>query len=89
MSSTEDIASEIRRLRLIGAHREIASPESFDVPLSRIAQRWGFRQDRSFRRAFRLAFGYSPISLRAKAASDRRPMLPANGIIIEDWLKAL
>ena len=40
MSSSYDIASETRHRRWAGTHRDIASPESIDVLIGLIAQRW-------------------------------------------------
>lgn len=89
MSATGDVAATIRRLRLARAHREIASRRMVDVPVVQIATRFGFRQERSFRRAFQDAFGYSPAALRDKARAGVRVVLPASGAVIEDWFKEL
>lgn len=89
MSATGDVAATIRRLRLARAHREIASRRMVDMPVAQIAARFGFQQERSFRRAFQDAFGYSPAALRDKARSGVRVVLPASGAVIEDWFKGL
>ncbi|GEO99636.1 AraC-like ligand-binding domain-containing protein [Methylobacterium haplocladii] len=89
MSASGDVAATIRRLRLARAHREIASRRMVDVPVAQIAAGFGFRQERSFRRAFQDAFGYSPAALRDKARAGVRVVLPASGAVIEDWFKEL
>ncbi|MFD1303231.1 AraC family transcriptional regulator [Methylobacterium marchantiae] len=88
-SATGDVARVIRRLRLTRAHREIAARRKTDVPMTEIAARFGFRQERSFRRAFQQAFGYSPAELRARARSGASISLPDAGAVVDDWFNEL
>jgi transcriptional regulator GlxA family with amidase domain len=89
MRQTGDVAAVIRRLRLARAHREITARRMIDVPVAQIAARFGFRQERSFRRAFQDAFGYSPVALRDQARAGLRIVLPETGAVIEDCFKEL
>ncbi|MYQ99142.1 MULTISPECIES: helix-turn-helix domain-containing protein, partial [unclassified Streptomyces] len=54
----------------------LADPALRDMPVHRIADRWGFRGHPTFTRAFRAAFGTSPQDYRnsalAATADERR-----------------
>ncbi|WP_027172079.1 AraC family transcriptional regulator [Methylobacterium sp. 10] len=89
MSATGDVAGVIRRLRLTRAHREIAARRKTDLPMTEIAACFGFRQERSFRRAFQQAFGYSPADLRARVRSGASTSLPEAGAVVDDWFNDL
>lgn len=89
MGAQADVSAAIRQLRLVRAHREIAVLKPGSLPLTDIAARFGFAQERSFRRAFRQAFGYSPADLRDTARRGATPALPESGAVIEDWIKDL
>ncbi len=58
------VGSWIRRKRLEGTRDDLLNPELADVPISRVAQRWGFKSSSSFSRAFRDYFGASPVDMR-------------------------
>ncbi|MEU3531949.1 helix-turn-helix domain-containing protein [Streptomyces murinus] len=70
------VAASIRRQRLERARRDLADPALRDMPVHRIADRWGFRGHPTFTRAFRAAFGTSPQDYRnsalAATADERR-----------------
>ncbi|WP_342354574.1 helix-turn-helix domain-containing protein [Streptomyces griseofuscus] len=59
-----------------GRRRDLADPALRDMPVHRIADRWGFKGHPPFTRAFRAAFGTSPQDYRdgalAAAADERR-----------------
>ncbi|MFG3357423.1 helix-turn-helix domain-containing protein [Streptomyces griseofuscus] len=59
-----------------GRRRDLADPALRDMPVHRIADRWGFKGHPTFTRAFRAAFGTSPQDYRngalAAAADERR-----------------
>lgn len=61
------VAAWIRRQRLEGARRDLADPVLRDMPVHRIAARWGFKDHSSFTRAFRAAFGTAPTDYRHDA----------------------
>lgn len=75
------LAAMIRRLRLERAYREIAADGSGANSLTDIALRVGFTQKRSFRRAFRQAFGYTPNGLRdrTRGGEGNASALPQSG----------
>nr|WP_245259436.1 AraC family transcriptional regulator [Methylobacterium sp. 77] len=89
MSATGDVAAVIRRLRLARAHREIAARRKTDIPMTEIAACFGFKQERSFRRAFQQAFGYSPTDLRGRVRNGASTSLPEAGAVIDDWFNDL
>ncbi|MFK0168302.1 helix-turn-helix domain-containing protein [Streptomyces sp. NPDC090306] len=54
----------IRERRLECCRRELADPATVDLPVSRIATRWGFVHASDFSRAFRAAYGLPPATYR-------------------------
>ncbi|MEU2564030.1 helix-turn-helix domain-containing protein [Streptomyces longispororuber] len=72
----------IRRLRLERARRDLADPRLRDLPVHRVAARWGFAEHSAFTRAFRTAYGVPPRDYRRRAgrvpadSSGGPPCLP-------------
>jgi AraC-like DNA-binding protein len=64
------IQSMILAMRLRAVHRDIASGRFPDQPLSRIAERRGVMDIRSFRRVFVKEYGYTPSDLRTRSAHE-------------------
>lgn len=62
----------IRRRRLSGAALDLADPTRTDR-VGEIGRRWGFPNDASFTRAFRLTFGISPRAARARSLAIPAP----------------
>lgn len=58
------LAAWIRRQRLEHARRDLADPVQRDVPIHRIAARWGFKDHATFTRAFHSAYGAPPKDYR-------------------------
>lgn len=58
------VAAWIRRQRLERARRDLGDPAQRDVPVHRIAARWGFTGHSTFTRAFRAAYGTAPQEVR-------------------------
>jgi AraC-like DNA-binding protein len=58
------VAATIRTERLERARRDLADPQLVDLPIHRIATRWGFRDHATFTRAFRSRYGTPPRALR-------------------------
>jgi AraC-like DNA-binding protein len=54
------LADWIRARRLEGCHTDLARPSNQDLPIARIARRWGFTNASSFARLFRTTYGMSP-----------------------------
>ena len=70
------LASWIRSLRLERARRDLTDPRLRDVPIHRVAARWGFRAHATFTRAFRATFGLPPTTYRSAglgSAAATRP----------------
>ncbi len=67
----ETVAAWIRRLRLEGAHRDLADPSLRSTPIHVLATRWGLPRASDFTRAFRAAYGLSPKEYRLRALSAR------------------
>lgn len=67
----ETVAAWIRRLRLEGAHRDLADPSLRSTPIHVLATRWGMPRASDFTRAFRAAYGLSPKEYRLRALSVR------------------
>jgi AraC-like DNA-binding protein len=67
------VAAWIRRLRLERACRDLHDPALRDMPVHRIAARWGFKDHSTFTRAFRAAYDTAPQDYRhaADGASGR------------------
>ena len=60
-------AAWIRRQRLDRAGRDLADATLRDLPVHRIAARWGFTDHATFTRAFRAAYGIPPRDYRHRA----------------------
>ncbi|MFV2171690.1 helix-turn-helix transcriptional regulator [Actinomadura sp. LOL_016] len=58
------VAGWIRRRRLERARRDLADPALHDLPVGRIAARWGFTHPAVFTRAFRAAYDVTPSEYR-------------------------
>jgi AraC-like DNA-binding protein len=84
-----NVASTIRRLRLARAYGEIAAGRYAGASPAVIAVRSGFRQERSFRRAFIEEFAVSPTALQAQVGAGSLPPLPASGPVIAEWFSEL
>ncbi|MER5202775.1 helix-turn-helix domain-containing protein [Streptomyces sp. NPDC002825] len=73
------VAAHIRQSWLEHAHADLASGERSAEPVQAIAARWGFPRATGFSRAFREAYGISPVEHRAlslagpRHAEDRNP----------------
>lgn len=67
------VAAWIRRQRLERARRDLSDPAMRQIPVHRIAARWGFTAHASFTRAFQAAYGTSPSHYRRAAPTDGRP----------------
>ncbi|WP_236060957.1 helix-turn-helix domain-containing protein [Actinacidiphila acididurans] len=63
------VAAWIRRQRLERARRDLADPALRELPVHRIATRWGFTGHSTFTRAFRAAYGTAPQDYRHQAAA--------------------
>ncbi|MFF3378881.1 helix-turn-helix domain-containing protein [Streptomyces sp. NPDC002680] len=63
----DTVASYLRRQRLERARRDLADPALRDVPVHRIASRWGFTHASAFTRVFRAAYGHPPSHHRRPA----------------------
>ncbi|MFD7445797.1 helix-turn-helix domain-containing protein [Streptomyces sp. NPDC059909] len=61
------VAALIRRKRLEHVRRDLTDPRLRDVPVHRIANRWGFKGHPAFTRAFRAAYGLPPRDYRHQA----------------------
>lgn len=64
------VAALIRRMRLERAGRDLRDAAQHDVPVHRIAARWGFKDHSTFTRTFRAAYGLSPRDYRHSAPSS-------------------
>lgn len=58
------VAATVRIQRLERARRDLLDPRLADLPIHRIAARWGFRDHATFTRAFRARYGIPPKTLR-------------------------
>ncbi|WP_426362483.1 helix-turn-helix domain-containing protein [Streptomyces sp. E-08] len=73
------VAAHIRQSRLEHAHSDLARGELSGQPVQTIAARWGFPSATGFSRAFREAYGISPVEHRAlslaapRHAEERNP----------------
>jgi AraC-like DNA-binding protein len=54
------VSAWIRNQRLDRARRDLSDPQLADLPIYRIANRWGFRDHATFTRSFRAEFGLPP-----------------------------
>jgi len=64
-------AAWIRRRRLDRARRDLTDATYRDLPIHRIAARWGFTDHATFTRAFRAAYGIPPRDYRRTAHAPR------------------
>lgn len=71
------VSGWIRHRRLERSRRDLADPAQRDVPVSAVATRWGLVNHAHFSRAFRAAYGLSPVDYRHsvvdRATGVRRP----------------
>jgi AraC-like DNA-binding protein len=58
------VAGRIKERRLERCRRDLLDPSLADVPVSAIAARWGLTNAAHFSRAFRAAYGASPVEYR-------------------------
>jgi len=65
------VAGWIRRRRLERCRRDLLDPALRDRPVSAIAARWGLVNAAHFSRAFRAAYGASPVEYRTTGGSGR------------------
>ncbi|MFD8205290.1 helix-turn-helix domain-containing protein [Streptomyces sp. NPDC059695] len=78
------VAAHIRQSRLEHAHADLACGELSAQPVHVIAARWGFSSATGFSRAFRAAYGITPVEHRASSlvaprhAEDRNTARPAH-----------
>ncbi|MEU8542146.1 AraC family transcriptional regulator [Streptomyces sp. NPDC048717] len=63
------VAAWVRRQRLDRCRLDLADPSLGDLPVRRVAARWGFDEPASFTRAFRAAYGTTPGAFRVRAGS--------------------
>lgn len=89
MRDSGSIATTIRRLRLTRAYAEIAMGRYAGFAAAEVANQSGFRQERSFRRAFIQQFALTPATLQAQARTAPMMPLPATGPVIADWFNEL
>ncbi len=68
------VAAHVRRVRLEGVLSDLSDPSLAGMPISAVAERWGFFSVAAFNRTFRRAFGRTPGEVRAGAlpAGTRR-----------------
>ncbi|MFI6515439.1 helix-turn-helix domain-containing protein [Spirillospora sp. NPDC050679] len=64
------VAATIRRRRLERCRRDLADPDQMAVPVYAVAARWGFADQAHFSRAFRSAYGTSPLTYRHALATE-------------------
>ncbi|XVQ15106.1 helix-turn-helix domain-containing protein [Spirillospora sp. CA-255316] len=62
------VASWIRRRRLERCRHDLADPLLVNFPIGALAARWGFSSHAQFSRAFRNAYGISPLQFREQQA---------------------
>jgi AraC-like DNA-binding protein len=65
------VAGLIKERRLERCRRDLMDPTLGDVPVSAIAARWGLPNPTHFSRAFRAAYGVSPVEYRQLSAGGR------------------
>jgi AraC-like DNA-binding protein len=66
------VAGLIRERRLERCRRDLLDPSLSEVPVSTIAGRWGLTNAAHFSRAFRAAYGASPVEYRRLGEAARR-----------------
>ncbi|WP_206641596.1 helix-turn-helix domain-containing protein [Nonomuraea polychroma] len=64
----DTVSAWIRDQRLERTRRDLADAALIDVPIYKIAARWGFTRAADFSRAFRTAYGVSPREFRSQTA---------------------
>lgn len=64
------VAGWIRERRLERCRRDLLDPALADRPVSAVAARWGLTNAAHFSRAFRAAYGLSPLAYRAMAGGS-------------------
>ncbi|MDE3725058.1 helix-turn-helix domain-containing protein [Nocardiopsis sp. N85] len=67
------VATWIREQRLERARLGLTDPALAEVPIHRIAARWGFRHPAAFSRTFRDAYGIAPKDYRHRRLDPERP----------------
>ncbi len=91
LAQREHVARIIRRWRLHEAHREIvassALADASEPSILSIGERWGFEQERSFRRAFVREFGMAPTELRRRVRLSEIAPLPDAGRSFQRWFQ--
>jgi AraC-like DNA-binding protein len=65
------VAGIIKERRLERCRRDLLDPSLRDMPVSAIAARWGLPNPTHFSRAFRAAYGVSPVEYRQLSAGAR------------------
>jgi AraC-like DNA-binding protein len=65
------VAGLIKERRLERCRRDLLDPSLGDLPVSAIAARWGLTNPPHFSRAFRAAYGISPVEYRRLSAGAR------------------
>ncbi|MFD0425457.1 AraC-like ligand-binding domain-containing protein [Streptomyces parvus] len=63
----ETVGATIRRLRLERSRADLANPDLGHRRIGEIAERWGFRHQADYTRAFRRAYGIPPSDFRRQA----------------------
>jgi AraC-like DNA-binding protein len=64
------VAGWIRERRLERCRRDLLDPALAERPVSAVAARWGLTNAAHFSRAFRAAYGLSPLAYRAMAGGS-------------------
>jgi AraC-like DNA-binding protein len=67
------VAGWVRQRRLERCRRDLLDPASAARPVSAVAARWGLVNAAHFSRAFRAAYGLSPVEYRAMAGGRSGP----------------
>jgi AraC-like DNA-binding protein len=67
------VAGWVRQRRLERCRRDLLDPASAARPVSAVAARWGLVNAAHFSRAFRAAYGLSPVEYRAMAGGGPGP----------------
>jgi AraC-like DNA-binding protein len=68
------VAGLIRQRRLERCRRDLLDPSLAGLPVSAIAARWGLTNAAHFSRAFRAAYGMSPVGYRRLGGGGTRPL---------------
>jgi len=70
------VSDWIRERRLEHARRDLANPVQHGVPITVIADRWGFANSAHFSRVFKVAYGLSPRAYRYASLRSYRSVDP-------------